>query len=93
LPPVVDKLWINVEYFVIYVGNRVSFMRGERVRTMGIRVIHRFAGFLHRLSLPTLRREQGVYVFSTVNPSGYYDYLYIYKSRYTTNLSLNWGAI
>ena len=57
------------------------------------RVIHSFVGFLHMLSLPTLRSEQGVYVFSTVKLCGYYDYLYIYKSRCETNLSLHWGAL
>jgi hypothetical protein len=55
-------------------------------------VIHSFPGFLHMLYLPLRRIEQGVYPFSTVNPSGYYDYLYIHKSRCETNLSLNWGT-
>lgn len=31
VPPVVDKLWMNVEFFVIYVGNTIDFMVGERV--------------------------------------------------------------
>ena len=82
-----------MEFFVIYVGNAVDFSRGEGVGSMFVRVIHRFASFVHKLSLPTLRRELGVYVFSTVNPAGYYDYLYIYRSRVETNLSLNWGAL
>ncbi len=56
-------------------------------------VIHSFHSFLHTLYLPLRRVEQGVYVFSTVKPSGYYDYLYIHRSRCETNLSLNWGAL
>ena len=35
--------------------------------------------------------EQGFYNLPTENRSSYYDYLYIYKSRCETNLSLNWG--
>jgi len=56
-------------------------------------VIHSFQSFLHTLYRPLRRVEQGVYVFSTTKPSGYYDYLYIHRSRCETNLSLNWGAL
>jgi len=55
-------------------------------------VIHSFQSFLHTLYRPLRRVEQGVYVFSTTKPSGYYDYLYIHRSRCETNLSLNWGT-
>jgi hypothetical protein len=54
--------------------------------------IHSYLRFIHSFSLSTLRREQGFSLFSTHKPAGYYDYLYIYRSGYTTNLSLNWGA-
>ena len=54
--------------------------------------IHSYVRFIHSFSLSKLRCEQGFSLFSTHKPAGYYDYLYIYRSGYTTNLSLNWGA-
>ena len=48
---------------------------------------------IHSFSRSTLRFEQGFSLFSTYKEAGYYDYLYIYRSGYKTNLSLNWGAL
>ena len=55
--------------------------------------IHSYLRFIHSLSLSTLLFEQGFSLFSTYKEVGYYDYLYIYRSGYKTNLSLNWGAL
>ena len=57
------------------------------------RFVHSFAPLVHSFSLSKSRIEQGFYLFSTSITAGYYDYLYIYRSGYTTNLSLNWGAL
>ena len=51
-----------------------------------------FLGFLHTLYTLTLRLHQGFYGFSTQKLSGYYDYLYIYRPTFKTNLSLYLGA-
>jgi len=54
--------------------------------------IHTYSSFFHRLSLLKHRSEQGFYSLSTYIRAGYYDYLYIHRSRCETNLSLNWGT-
>ena len=53
--------------------------------------IHSFSFFVHMLPKWKHRLEQGFSSLSTTNTAGYYDYLYIYRSNYETNLSLNWG--
>ena len=51
--------------------------------------IHSYLGVFHRLPQATPRFEQGFSSTSTASHSGYYDYLYIYRSRCETNLSLH----
>ena len=53
--------------------------------------IHSFRCFSHSFSFGKHRFEQGFLSLSTLITSGYYDYLYNYKSRCEKNLSLNWG--
>ena len=53
--------------------------------------VHRFEMVVHRFSFRKLRLQLGFSPLSTNKLSGYYDYLYIYKSRYETNLLKNWG--
>jgi len=77
---------------VFYVGNLLIMVNeGKGVGEM-MESIHSYLRFIHSFSRSTLRREQGFSLFSTHITAGYYDYLYIYRSGYTTNLSLNWGA-
>jgi len=56
-------------------------------------LMHRFKAFIHRVGSEIQGAEQGFSCFSTLGGSGYYDYLYISKARYTTNLSHNWREI
>jgi len=53
--------------------------------------VHIFSRFIHTVQELKRRGEQGFSSLYTRKLSGYYDYLYIYKSRCETNLSLNWG--
>lgn len=69
-------------------GLKMNLPRGLKLGS----VIPTNSIFLHKLYRSTLRFEQGFYLFSTQKLSGYYDYLYIYRSTSTTNLSLLWGA-
>lgn len=55
--------------------------------------IHSYSGVFHMLSQATPRYEQGFSSPSTTSRSGYYDYLYIYRSRCETNLSLSWETL
>ena len=54
--------------------------------------VHSYFMFIHKLSRSKHRFEQGFSSLYTDKPSGYYDYLYIHRSRCETNLSQNWGA-
>jgi len=55
--------------------------------------IHSYPGVFHMLPQATLRHEQGFSSTSTASRSGYYDYLYLYRSRCETNLSLRWELL
>jgi hypothetical protein len=89
----VDKLWIKDGDVGFFVGK--AFISKGRKRGVGdmVEYIHSFSQLIHSFSRSKLRSEQGFSLFSTCNSSGYYDYLYIYRSGYKTNLSLNWGAL
>ena len=56
-------------------------------------LVHGFSLLIHNFHALKHRGEQGLYVLCTEKLSGYYDYLYIHKSRCETNLSLNWGRV
>ena len=53
--------------------------------------VHIFSRLIHTLQELKRRVELGLSPLYTQKLPGYYDYLYIYKSRCETNLSLNWG--
>ena len=91
LPTVVDKLWISMEILFFCVGKwDVVFEKG--VGKVDMRSsIHSYSVFIHKLFPGKHRFEQGFSLLSTTKPSGYYDYLYIHRSKYETNLSQNWG--
>ena len=78
---------------VICVG-KVLIIKNEK-KGVGemVESIHSYLRFIHSFSRSTLRFEQGFSLFSADKEVGYYDYLYIYRSGYKTNLSLNWGAL
>jgi len=88
-----DKLWIT--------GDRLVFVwvrpMAARVKREGMAMIkgfiHSCFGVFHMLSQTTLRSEQGFSSTSTASRPGYYDYLYIYRSRCETNLSLCWETL
>ena len=75
------------------VGNVLIIANEEKGVGEMVGSIHSYMRFIHSFSLSKLRFEQGFSLFSTHITAGYYDYLYIYRSGYTTNLSLNWGAL
>ncbi len=54
--------------------------------------VHSFTPSIHTRATLTIAFEQGFSCLPTDVGSGYYDYLYIHRSRYETNLSLNWGT-
>jgi len=89
----VDKLWIRVGDLVFCVGKVLLSRVKERGAGDMAEFVHSYLRFIHSFSRSTLRFEQGFSLFSTYKKAGYYDYLYIYRSGYTTNLSLNWGAL
>ena len=78
---------------VICVGKVLVFNSYRKGVGEMVESIHSCLRFIHSFSLSKLRFEQGFSLFSTHITAGYYDYLYIYRSGYTTNLSLNWGAL
>lgn len=55
--------------------------------------IHSYLGVFHMLPQATPCYEQAFSSISTASRSGYYDYLYIYRSRCETNLSLRWEML
>ena len=82
-------LWIKRGFsvFSVYDGMGAVEEEGEVMRFY--RLMHRSQGFIHRVGSEVHGIEQGFSRFSTEAGLGYYDYLYISKGRYTTNLSHN----
>ena len=67
---------------------RVKGEEGHVITT----AIHRYVPVFHTTKGRYKGFEQGFSSLPTGVVSGYYDYLYIYRSRCETNLSLNWGT-
>ena len=88
-----DKLWITGDRLV-FVWVRPIVTRVKREGMAMIKgFIHSYSGVFHMFSQATPHCEQGFSATSTAYRSGYYDYLYIYRSRCETNLSLRWERL
>ena len=66
-------------------------MKSRKGKGVTMFLVHTFSRLIHMFWKLKHRTELGFSSLSTRKLPGYYDYLYIYKSRCETNLSLNWG--
>jgi hypothetical protein len=66
-------------------------MKSRKGKGVIMILVHIFSRLIHTVQELKRRGEQGFSSLYTQKLPGYYDYLYIYKSRCETNLSLNWG--
>ncbi len=81
-PQAGDKLWITVDRALFFVGNLIKKLVSRKGGFGPHSFAHSFNPLSHNLNFLNKGFELLFYYLSTVLPSSYYYYLYIYKSRF-----------